>query len=281
MDSLTHLMVGHAMGALATTVLPAAGPPVYWAALVGNSLPDLDVPVSLLLRRGVKLHRTFTHTLPGAALLSAVSALVLGRIFPEADLALLFAWTLLGCLVHLALDCLNLFGVRPFWPIVDRPVELGVLHITDPLLLFLLSAPSMGACLSWFSPGMASLGFLAIWPYVGYRLRVARRLLRRLRAEGSLRARVVPWFSGWRYIFETDRAVEFGLWSRGRRVPLHTFPKHRDPRIDATRSDPRVARFLQSAEYPVALLQGDAVVWIDALRRLRADFRPLRIPVGS
>lgn len=281
MDSLTHLMVGHAMGALASSLVPAAGPPVYWAALIGNSLPDLDVPISLLLRRGVKLHRTFTHTLPGVILLSAVTALVLQRALPGGSLALVFGWTLLGCLVHLAMDCLNLFGVKPFWPVLDRPVELGLLHITDPLLLFLLSAPSMGAFLPWFSPGVASVGFLAIWPYVGYRLRTARRLLRRLRAEGSLRARVVPWFSGWRYIFETERAVEFGLWSRGRRVALHTFPKQADPRIDATRSDPRVARFLQSAEYPVALLQDGAVVWIDALRRLRADFRPLRIPVES
>lgn len=278
MDSLTHLLMGHAMGTLAANVAPAAGPAVYWAALIGNSLPDLDVPISLLLRRGVQLHRTYTHTLPGVIALSAITALMLNQVYPEPGLLPLFGWAAFGCLVHVAMDCLNLFGVRLFWPLDRRWIQLGILHILDPFLLLLLGAPSMGAYLNWSSPALVAVGFLAIWPYVAYRLRTARRLLRRLKAEGSLRARIVPWFSGWRYVFETERAVEFGRWHRGQPVALETFPKQADPRIDATRSDPRVARFLRSAEYPVALIQGDAVIWIDALRRLRADFQPLRIP---
>ncbi|MFZ5817611.1 MAG: metal-dependent hydrolase [Bacillota bacterium] len=281
MDSLTHILMGHAMGTLAGSVSPTVGTAVYWAALIGNSLPDLDVPFSLLTGRGIKLHRTYTHTLPGVAILSAAAALILGRFFPEAGLAALFGWILLGSLVHVAVDCLNLFGARPFWPLNGQPVELGVLHILDPFMLVLMGGPSLGAYLGWNSPGLVAMAFLGVWPYIIFRLTTARKLVQRLQSEGSVRARVVPWYTGWRYIFETEGAVEFGRWHRGERLPLETFVKRTDPRILASMSDPRVHHFLRSAEYPVALVQDNAVVWIDAVRRLRADFRPLRIPLET
>ncbi|MFS8639582.1 MAG: metal-dependent hydrolase [Symbiobacteriaceae bacterium] len=279
MDSVTHVLMGHAMGALAAAVAPEAGPAVYWAALLGNSLPDVDVPLSLLLRRGIQLHRTYTHTLAGAAALSATAAGLLAAAFPGAGPGQLFLWTLLGCLAHLAVDGLNLFGVRPFWPLSGRPVELGVLSLTDPWLLLVLGVPALGAKAGWLSARWVGTSFLAMWVYVAQRLRTAHRLHRELRAAGHRRARVVPWFSGWRYVAETAEAVEVGRWWRGRRVLLESFAKQDDPRIAATLADPRVSRFLQEAEYPVALVQDGEVVWSDALLRLRADFRPLRIPV--
>lgn len=280
MDSLTHILMGHAMGSLASSVSPTAGAAVYWAALIGNSLPDIDVPISLLLRRGIQLHRTYTHTIPGVAMLSAVTALVLEHYFPGTSLLSLFGWTVLGCLVHVAVDCLNLFGAKPFWPLNGRAVELGVLHILDPWLILLLGAPVVGTFMNWTSPATNAFAFIAIWPYVVYRLATARRLLNQLQAEGSVRARVVPWYASWRYIYETDQAVEFGRWQRGgHRMPLETFVKQEDPRIAASLNDPRVHHFLRSAEYPIAMVQDDAVIWIDAVRRLRADFQPLRIPV--
>ncbi|MFZ5824472.1 MAG: metal-dependent hydrolase [Bacillota bacterium] len=281
MDALTHVLMGHAMGTLASSVSPTMGAAVYWAALVGNSLPDIDVPASILTGRGIKLHRTFTHTIPGVALLSAGTAALVQHYFPGSSFAMLFAWTLLASLVHVAVDCLNLFGAKPFWPLNGQAVELGVLHILDPFLLLLLGAPALGAYMNWSSPAWLAIGFLAVWPYVVYRLTTARRLVQQLRSEGSVRARVVPWYTSWRYIFETEGAVEFGRWQKGERVALETFVKRKDPRISASMNDPRVSHFLRSAEYPVAMVQDDAVVWIDAVRRLRADFRPLRIPVET
>lgn len=277
MDSLTHLLMGHTMGTLASSVSPEAGAAIYWAALIGNSLPDLDVPVSLVLRRGISLHRTATHTVAGSVVMAAITAAGLHRFYPAAGLGQLFLWTLLGCLAHIAVDCLNLFGVRPFWPLNGRSVDLGVLHILDPFLLVLLGLPTVGGALGLVPQHLAGAAFLGMWPYVAYRLVAARRLLGRLRAEGSLRARVIPWFNSWRYIFETHGTIEFGRWYRGVRLPMEVFPKRSDPRIEASRSDPRVSQFLRSAEYPIALIQGEFVIWIDGLRRMRADFQPLRV----
>ncbi len=284
MDSLTHLLVGHAMGAVASSAAHPYGAVAYWAAVIGNSLPDIDVPVSLLLRRDTKLHRTVTHTVPAALILSALTAGGISLVVPGAPFLLAFGWTLMGYVVHLGMDCLNLFGPRPFWPLSRRSVALGILHILDPVLLLLLGLPALAVAAGRAPYALLGAALSLIVLYVLYRIGTARRLYRQLKAEGFRRFRVVPWFAGWRYIFETDRAIEFGAWVRGRRKAVHTYPKQDSPLVRATLSNPHVAAFLKQAEYPYALVQeepdGYVVVWGDALRQLRADFRPLRVRVG-
>jgi inner membrane protein len=284
MDSLTHLLVGHAMGVAANSVTAHPfGTAVYWAVLIGNSLPDIDVPVSLLLGRGIKLHRTLTHTIPGAALLSLVTAVGITRIIPGTPLGLAFLWTLLGCLVHMGLDCLNLFGARPLWPLNGRSIDLGVLHIVDPVLLALLGVSTLAVSAGMAGYPMLTLAFLLIFPYVTYRIAIARRLYRTLRAQGSLRARVIPWYATWKYVFETEGAIEFGHWDRRGRKVVKTYRKLDTPLIRATMADPSVAAFLRAAEYPYATVEEDerglCVTWGDALRQMRADFRPVRVRV--
>lgn len=284
MDSLTHILVGHAMGAVASSVSPGAAAAVYWAALIGNSLPDIDVPVSLALRRGIKLHRTLTHTIPGVILLSVLIAGPLTWIYPGAPFALVFAWALLGNLTHLGMDCLNLFGARPFWPFTTRSVNLGILHILDPVLVSLLGAAALTVGTGVAPKAILVVSFFAMLLYIVHRLRIARRLFYLLKQEGSTRARVIPWFSSWRYVFETDGAIEFGRFVGGRRLALSTFPKLDSPMIRASLEFPQVANFLEGAEYPYALVredeEGHAVIWADAVRQLRADFRPLVVRIN-
>lgn len=283
-DSLTHLLVGHAMGAVASgSVAGPAGAAVYWAVLIGNSLPDIDVPISLLLRRGIKMHRTITHTIPGVVGLALLTAAALSWFHSGVSFHLILAWALLGNLVHLGMDCLNLFGARPFWPFNGRSVDLGVLHILDPFLLVALGVPTLAVALGITSKPLVALSFFVIPIYVIYRLAMARRLSISLKAEDSVKARVVPWFTGWRFIFETATLIEFGYWSKGRRHVLTTFYKDNSPLVQASMADPEVVSFLRSAEYPYALIEedenGHAVVWADVLRQLRADFRPLRVRI--
>lgn len=284
LDTLTHLLVGHAMGAAASGVAGPYGAAAYWGVLIGNSLPDIDVPLSLLVRRDIKMHRTVTHTIPGAMALAAVASLVMHPFMLTTPLGIFFMWTLLGCLIHMGMDCLNLFGARPFWPLSARSVNLGVLHILDPILLLVLGVPTIAVALGQGSHQFLALSFLLIWPYVFYRILKAKKLYRRLKADGSLRARVIPWFSSWRYIYENAGGIEFGLWSGGARRSLANYPTTEDsPLVRATLGNPRVAAFLKTAEYPYAVVREDSdgheVVWGDALRQLRADFRPVRVRI--
>ena len=286
MDSLTHLLVGHAMGVAASSVTPAPfGTAVYWAVLIGNSLPDIDVPISLLLRRGIKLHRTYTHTIPGAAVLSLLTAAGIARILPGAPFGLVFLWTLLGSLVHMGMDCLNLFGARPLWPLNGKSVDLGVLHIVDPVLITLLGVAALAVKAGMAGYAILTGSFLLIFPYVFYRVAIARRLYRGLKAQGSLRARVIPWYASWKYVYETERTIEFGHWNRNGRQVVRTYPKTDSPAVRASMQNPQVAAFLRSAEYPYALVEEDErglrVTWGDALRQMRADFRPVCVRVEN
>jgi len=285
MDSLTHLLVGHAMGAAASNVAHPHGTAVYWAVLIGNSLPDIDVPVSLVLGRGIKLHRTVTHTIPGTVMISALAAAALCLFVPGTPFGILFGWTLLGCLAHMALDCLNLFGARPFWPLSPRAIEVGVLHILDPFLIGLLGTATLAVFFRLVPQVVLSWAFVLMWPYVAYRMATARKLYWKLRAAGSHRVRIIPWFTSWRYVFETQSAIEFGHWIRGKRQTVKTYLKEDHPFIRASLTDPKVTAFLAAAEYPYAQVEedseGSAVVWGDALRQLRADFRPLRVRVET
>lgn len=285
MDSLTHLLVGHAMGTAASSIAGPYGTAVYWAVLVGNSLPDIDVPFSLMLGRGIKLHRTITHTIPGNVIISALATLAVGALMPGTPFGILFGWTLMGCLSHMALDCLNLFGARPFWPLSTRAIEVGVLHILDPFMLGLLGTASLAVFFRLAPQTMLSWAFVLMWPYVAYRMATARKLYWTLRAAGSHRARVIPWFTSWRYVFETATAIEFGHWIDGKRKAVKTYMKMDHPMIKASLANPKVTAFLAAADYPYALVEedseGPAVIWGDALRQMRADFRPLRVRVES
>jgi inner membrane protein len=281
MDSLTHLLVGHAMGAVASGA--GYGEAAYWAALIGNSIPDIDVPLSLIFRRDIKMHRTITHTVPGCVVLSVLTAVALHFFWPAVPIHMMFAWTLMGCFSHLVLDCLNLFGARPFWPLHGRSVDLALLHIWDPILMILLGIPALGVAMGRTSTALLALAFFLIWPYVLIRLVKARRLFRNLMAAGTLRARVIPLASSWRFVTETDTMFEFGHWQGGEPTVLERFLKLESPMVQASREDPQVASFLRTAEYPYASVEEDEtghwVVWGDVVRRLRSDFRPLRVRV--
>jgi len=285
MDSLTHLLVGHAMGAVATSISPQAGAAVYWAAVIGNSLPDIDVPLSLLLRRDVRLHRTITHTLPGVLVLSILAAAGIGLFLPEAPFLIVFGWALLGNLTHLAMDCLNLFGARPFWPLHGRSVDLAVLHIMDPMLILMLGIPATAVAVGMANPMVVALSLFLVPCYVLYRWTKARGLARTFRQHEMLRAKVIPWFMGWRYVFETERAIEFGYWRKGRRHAISTYSKADSPLIQASLANPAVTSFLCGAEYPFAEIHeddtGHEVVWGDAVRKLRSDYQPLRVRVNN
>jgi inner membrane protein len=280
-DTLTHLLVGHAMGAAASAAAGPVGVAVYWGAVIGNSLPDIDVPISLLIRHDVKMHRTFTHTLPGALLLSVIGAAVVHLLAPDASFGVAYSWTLLGCLVHMALDCLNLWGARALWPLTGHSLNVGVLHIIDPAMILLLGLPTITTALNLTSHRTLSVAFLLIWPYIGWRIWSAHRLYHRFRAGGLQRVRIIPWYTAWRYVQETDDQIEYGQVIGGHRHLLERFAKDDSPLVRATLTNPIVAAFLDSAEYPYAEVTANEVIWGDAVRRLRADFRPVHIPIDA
>lgn len=147
MEPITHLLTGACMGraglnrktALATATLVLAA-----------EAPDVDVftqfhgPVF-----GFAHHRGFTHSFLGTPL---VAALVVGVIYLLWRLrgrkarnpnlpprwGVLYLYACLAGLSHLLLDFTNNYGVRPYWPFLEKWYSWDIVFIVDPLLLAVL-----------------------------------------------------------------------------------------------------------------------------------------------
>ena len=149
MDPVTHVLTGACLGraglnrktGLATLVLALA-----------TEAPDIDVlayfggPVA-----GLQHHRGFTHTLLGAPFMAALvtagvygihrwrtsrksaSAAAKPKLAP--NWKLLYAYALLGTLVHLFQDFTNNYGVRPFAPFNPKWYSWDIVFIVDPIML--------------------------------------------------------------------------------------------------------------------------------------------------
>jgi inner membrane protein len=134
MDSLTHIVVGAAVGTavLGRRIGPRAA---FWGA-VCSTLPDLDVlvpygdPV-----RDFTYHRAASHSLFWLTLAAPVIAWLVARIERRADTAFLgwFALVWLALLSHPLLDAFTVYGTQLLLPFSDYPVALGSIFIIDPL----------------------------------------------------------------------------------------------------------------------------------------------------
>lgn len=159
MDPVTHMLTGACLGraglnrttglATLTLVLATEAPDIDSASFLGG-------PVAMLQH-----HRGITHSFVGAPFVAAlVVAVVYGvhrfmkargsepRVLP--DWKLLYAYALLGALVHLFQDFTNNYGVRPFAPFNPRWYSWDIVFIIDP---FMLAALLLGLVL----PGLLAL----------------------------------------------------------------------------------------------------------------------------
>jgi len=159
MEPVTHFLTGACMGraglnrktALATATLTLAA-----------EAPDLDV-----LSRfggpafGLAHHRGFTHSFLGLIL---TSALVVGLVYLIWRLrgspvkgkslpprwGLLFGYAYLAGVSHILLDFTNNYGIRPFWPFVEKWYSWDIVFIFEPVMFVLL-------LLGLILPGLFSL----------------------------------------------------------------------------------------------------------------------------
>lgn len=144
MDPVTHILTGACLGragfnrrsglATLTLALAAEAPDV-------DSFTYLGGPVF-----GLQHHRGFTHSFVGAPLVAAmVLAIVYGvyRVMKRAGREprlpprwkLLYAYAVLGSLLHLFQDFTNNYGVRPFAPFSFKWYSWDIVFIIDPIML--------------------------------------------------------------------------------------------------------------------------------------------------
>ena len=149
MDSLTHIVLGAAIGELVAG--RKLGKKALLIGAVANSLPDIDFVSAFWLdtSRDVVFHRGITHSLLFVVVMAWLLALVAGRVdrsgrlsdrsrgvvdrsggMKRGDWVLLFG---LELFTHIFIDAFNAYGTGWFEPFDHHRVCFNVLFVADPL----------------------------------------------------------------------------------------------------------------------------------------------------
>ena len=227
MEPLTHFLTGACLGraglnrktALATMTLTLAA-----------EAPDIDVLGNFKGRVfGFAHHRGFTHSFLG---LLFVSAAVVGVVYlwwrlrgrkikdpnPPPRWGLLFVFAYLAGLTHIMLDFTNHYGVRPFWPFLEKWYSWDIVFIVEPIILLLLVAglllPALFSLINdeigvrrkgpqgRLAATLALAGVVALWGVRDYEHRRAVNALEARVYEGAepMRASAYPsWINPFRW----------------------------------------------------------------------------------
>jgi inner membrane protein len=134
MDSLTHIVLGAAIGELLAG--RTLGKKALLIGAVANSLPDIDFVASFWLptARDVWAHRGITHSLLFVAIMTPLLTLLSQRWLPNSGMTRRRWWVFFGIelFTHIFIDAFNAYGTGWFEPFSHWRVSFHVLFVADP-----------------------------------------------------------------------------------------------------------------------------------------------------
>ena len=136
MDSLTHIVLGAAMGELLAG--RTLGKKALLLGAIANSLPDIDFLASFWLdtARDVWAHRGITHSFLFVVVMTPILSGLAARLFPRSGMTRGHWWLFFGVelLAHIFIDAFNAYGTGWFEPFSRYRVAFHVLFVADPLV---------------------------------------------------------------------------------------------------------------------------------------------------
>lgn len=188
MDTGTHVVMGLALGGLATLDPVVAGSAatatsVMIGTVVGSQAPDIDTVLKLRNNAVyIRNHRGITHSIPAVLLWPVGITAIVYLFFPEANLLHLWLWTFLAVFLHVFVDIFNAYGTQALRPFSAKWVALGVINTFDPYI-FGLHVVGLVIWALGVDPGYTFLGVYGVLvAYYIVRFITQRRVLREVRA---------------------------------------------------------------------------------------------------
>lgn len=143
MDTGTHVVMGVALGGLATLDPVVQSDPmlfnaVFVGTMVGSQAPDLDTVLKLKNNAVyIRHHRGITHSMPAVALWGIGISSIIYAFTPQVDFLHLWLWTFLAVILHVLVDVFNAYGTQAYRPFTKRWVAYGFINTFDPYIFVL------------------------------------------------------------------------------------------------------------------------------------------------
>lgn len=158
MDTGTHIVMGIALGGLATLDPAVHNDPTLFHAIlvgtvVGSHAPDFD---TILKMKGndayIRNHRGATHSVPAILMWGVLIAGLIHAFVPQVNFFHLWLWTFVAVVIHVLVDIFNAYGTQAYRPFTDRWIAHGFINTFDPYI-FLLHIAGIIAWILGANPG--------------------------------------------------------------------------------------------------------------------------------
>lgn len=143
MDTGTHVVMGVALGGLATIDPAVSQDPILFGAvfagtMLGSQAPDADTILKFKSNAAyIRNHRGLTHSIPAVIIWGLLISSLIYLIVPDISFFHLWLWTFIAVIVHVLVDIFNAYGTQAIRPFSNRWVALGFINTFDPYIFAL------------------------------------------------------------------------------------------------------------------------------------------------
>lgn len=143
MDTGTHILMGVAIGGIATLDPVVANDPTLFNAVLagtiaGSVAPDFDTVLKLRNNATyLRHHRGATHSIPAIFLWTILISTIIFMVMPQINIIHLFGWILLAVILHVLVDVFNAYGTQALRPFSNRWLAFGFINTFDPYIFLL------------------------------------------------------------------------------------------------------------------------------------------------
>lgn len=162
MDTGTHIVMGVALGGLATLDPVVQNDPVLFQAVMvgtvaGSLAPDFDTILKLKNNATyIRHHRGITHSIPAVIIWGILITAIIYMVLPQINVLHLWIWTFLAVIIHVFVDIFNAYGTQAYRPFTNKWIAHGFINTFDPYI-FLLHIAGIIAWMVGAPPGFTWL----------------------------------------------------------------------------------------------------------------------------
>lgn len=217
MDTGTHVLMGFALGGLATLDPTIANDPtlahaVLIGTIIGSQAPDMDTVLKLKNNaKYIRNHRGITHSIPALFVWTLLISVALFYVY-GASFFHIALWTFIAVSFHVFVDIFNSYGTQALRPFSKKWIALGIINTFDPFIFII----HLAGVILWLNGHHAGYTFLAVYVVlIGY-------YIIRFRQQQAIKRKIKQMFSDVEQII-TVPTIKWNEWHLAMTTSTHFY----------------------------------------------------------